>query len=264
MEVKIMSSIKLKEQLIFLRKQSNKTQEELAQALNVTNQAVSKWESGICCPDINLLPEIAKYFNVSVDELLGYKPADSFGDVCLKIKGLFQEIPAKERFDLAYKLAFLSCGYGLQDSTWKQNEELNINMQDKAKDSEFYKWGTSIFGCSEGKIVITRNNVFISSNRYAESFNIKDIMNIYKAIQPLSDKNNLRVLYALYEFAIEDFDFFAPVETIAEKCKLTKDEVEKALDALNVQVKDLEDGGQGYVIEGGYSHIPAILSLLTY
>lgn len=54
-----MNSMKIQEQIAFLRKQNAMTQEELAKALGVTNQAVSKWESGQCCPDIGLLPNLA-------------------------------------------------------------------------------------------------------------------------------------------------------------------------------------------------------------
>ncbi len=52
-----------------LRKASGITQEALAQQLEVTNQAVSKWESDQCCPDILLLPRLADIFSVTVDEL---------------------------------------------------------------------------------------------------------------------------------------------------------------------------------------------------
>ncbi len=68
-----MAMIKINEQIAFLRKQRGLTQEELAGALGVTNQAVSKWESAQCCPDIQLLPDIADYFGVSIDELIGHK-----------------------------------------------------------------------------------------------------------------------------------------------------------------------------------------------
>ncbi len=54
-----------------LRRQMGLTQEALAQKLGVTNQAVSKWESGQCCPDIELLPRLAEVFGVSIDALFG-------------------------------------------------------------------------------------------------------------------------------------------------------------------------------------------------
>ena len=44
------------EQILFLRKNRGITQEQLAQKLGITNQAVSNWESGQCLPDIQLLP----------------------------------------------------------------------------------------------------------------------------------------------------------------------------------------------------------------
>ena len=47
-----MTTIKINEQIAFLRKQKGLTQEELANALGVTNQAVSKWESAQCCPTL--------------------------------------------------------------------------------------------------------------------------------------------------------------------------------------------------------------------
>lgn len=59
------------------RKSMGMTQEELADKLGVSPQAVSKWENNLSCPDIALLPEISKLFGVSVDELLGVMPASS-------------------------------------------------------------------------------------------------------------------------------------------------------------------------------------------
>ena len=45
------------------------TQEQMATALNLSPQAISKWENGITLPDITLLPEISVYFGVTIDEL---------------------------------------------------------------------------------------------------------------------------------------------------------------------------------------------------
>lgn len=54
-----------------LRKRKGLTQSELARMLGVSNQAVSKWESSQCCPDIMLLPVLADLMEVSIDELFG-------------------------------------------------------------------------------------------------------------------------------------------------------------------------------------------------
>lgn len=56
-----------------LRRAKGVTQEDLAQVLGVTYQSVSKYENETALPDISLIPLIASYFGVSIDELFGYK-----------------------------------------------------------------------------------------------------------------------------------------------------------------------------------------------
>lgn len=64
-------NILLSEQLKKLRREKGNTQEDLATHLGISTQAVSKWEREDGYPDITLLPAIASYYNVSVDDLLG-------------------------------------------------------------------------------------------------------------------------------------------------------------------------------------------------
>ena len=75
-------NIIISENLKELRKKKNNTQEDLAEFLAVSSAAVSKWERGECYPDIEFLPKIASYYNISMDELFG-----------------FGEIKKKERID---------------------------------------------------------------------------------------------------------------------------------------------------------------------
>lgn len=56
-----------------LRKNKNMTQEQLAEILSVSSQAVSKWENGISAPEIGLLPVIARYFGITMDEFFNYR-----------------------------------------------------------------------------------------------------------------------------------------------------------------------------------------------
>jgi len=61
---------KIGEKITELRKQKNLKQNELADALYVTHQAVSKWENGKSLPSIEIMYELTKMFNVSIDYLL--------------------------------------------------------------------------------------------------------------------------------------------------------------------------------------------------
>ena len=56
------------------RRAKGMTQDELAERLGVSPQAVSKWENGLSCPDIMLLPVLAKLFDTTVDDLLSGTP----------------------------------------------------------------------------------------------------------------------------------------------------------------------------------------------
>lgn len=67
-----MTTVKLK--VAELRKIKGIGQQDLAKVLGVSFQSVSKWETGTTMPDITLLPSIAEFFYVSVDQLLGLKP----------------------------------------------------------------------------------------------------------------------------------------------------------------------------------------------
>lgn len=65
--------VNIGEKIKELRKRDGRKQEDLAKALGVTAQAVSRWEAGSCYPDMSLIPSIANYFHVSIDALFGYQ-----------------------------------------------------------------------------------------------------------------------------------------------------------------------------------------------
>lgn len=64
--------VNIGEKIKELRKRDGRKQEDVANALGVTAQAVSRWESNGCYPDMGMLPAIANYFHVSIDSLFGY------------------------------------------------------------------------------------------------------------------------------------------------------------------------------------------------
>lgn len=92
------------EQLSKLRKEANMTQEDLAEKCDVSRQAVAKWESGESLPDIYKISQIAKLFEVSLEELIwGECQQETQKDMAKKIYVLF----AKNMEDLR---TCLNCG----------------------------------------------------------------------------------------------------------------------------------------------------------
>lgn len=84
------------------RKEINLKQEQLAEMLNVTPQAVSKWENDLTCPDISLLPELAKIFGITVDELLVGKKEET------KVVDVLPEEKRKDINDLMLRIVVTS------------------------------------------------------------------------------------------------------------------------------------------------------------
>jgi len=80
--------MKFNENLKYLRKKENLTQEQLAEKLNVSRQAVTKWESGQAMPDITNLKDISVLFGVTVDELISDEKTKNATTLDKKLKEL--------------------------------------------------------------------------------------------------------------------------------------------------------------------------------
>lgn len=96
-----MDTINIGKMISVKRKEKGITQEELANYLGVSKPAVSKWESAQSYPDILLLPVLAAYFNISVDELIGYEPKMVKEDVRKLYHRLADDF-AQKPFDQVY------------------------------------------------------------------------------------------------------------------------------------------------------------------
>lgn len=84
-------ALNMAENIVRFRHEKKITQEQLASFLGVTKAAVSKWETRQSTPDIMLLPRLAAFFDVTVDELIGYEPQLSKE----QIQKLYQEFAAE-------------------------------------------------------------------------------------------------------------------------------------------------------------------------
>ena len=122
-----------------LRRRDGRTQEDLADALGITSQAVSRWESGGSYPDMEIMPALANYFGVTIDELFGYhndrekkidaiierinefgirsRDDDEWVDECLAIlrEGL-AEFPQNERL-------IITLAETLSEAGWRRHKE---------------------------------------------------------------------------------------------------------------------------------------------
>ena len=130
-----------------LRRRDGRTQEALAEALGVTNQAVSRWESGGSYPDMEIVPAIANYFHVSIDELFGYQ-----NDRDRKIQAILDRVDAfgiKARSDDEWVdecLAVLREGL----AEFPQNERLLLALADTLSEAGWRRYGERIDYDSNG------------------------------------------------------------------------------------------------------------------
>ena len=76
-----MKELKIGRILVEHRRRRNITQEELAEYIGVSKASVSKWETATTYPDITLLPQLATFFSISIDELVGYEPQMTKTDI---------------------------------------------------------------------------------------------------------------------------------------------------------------------------------------
>ena len=86
-----MKEINISRILVTKRREKAITQDELAAYIGVTKASVSKWETGQSYPDITYLPQLATYFNISIDDLMGYAPQMTKEH----IKALYHELASK-------------------------------------------------------------------------------------------------------------------------------------------------------------------------
>lgn len=91
-----MKEINISKVLVNRRREKGITQDELAEYIGVSKASVSKWETGQSYPDVTFLPMLASYFNISVDELIDYKPQmtkDAIRKLYRKLSADFTEKP---------------------------------------------------------------------------------------------------------------------------------------------------------------------------
>ncbi len=151
-------NIKIASQIKSLRESKNVSQTKLAEFLNISFQSVSKWENGLAYPDITLLPKLAGFLGVTVDELLGvseieksqrYEEYENKAEELYK-NGLVKEhlILWKEAYDELpnnYDVKqYLMCAYSDIDKQKYFNEIIELAMDIYHNDINMYNKAQAI------------------------------------------------------------------------------------------------------------------------
>ena len=149
-----------------LRRRDKRTQEALADALGVTSQAVSRWESGGSYPDMEIIPSIAHYFGISIDELFGYdnertKAIDTLVsmindmnfknngvdiniDECIAIaRNAMIEYPGNEKIMLCLASVLFNAGY-VRYGEYHLIDEEGYNIYDVERHRQYAEWKEAI------------------------------------------------------------------------------------------------------------------------
>jgi len=99
------------DKILELRKRNDLSQEKLAEKIDVTRQTISNWELGETCPDLKQASELAKVFNVSLDELVGNNKEDILYDKVSKTEEnsnlILKKISRLNTLSLVYFALFL-------------------------------------------------------------------------------------------------------------------------------------------------------------
>lgn len=90
-----MAEINIGKTIIRKRKEKGITQEDLASFIGVSKASVSKWETGHSYPDVIFLPQLASYFDISLDELMSYEPQMTDDDIRKLYTELLKEFASK-------------------------------------------------------------------------------------------------------------------------------------------------------------------------
>ncbi len=209
-----MKNINLAQNIADLRKKAGITQEQLAQEINVSAQAVSKWETNTCQPDTMTLPLIAAYFGVSVDYLF-YGEDISYSEIYEKV---FKKVSAHEQMSkTSYEDALTVFGYAHHGIT-------RGNLKDKS--GKFYDEPSHISDPNGLSLLTGKGYGAIITRDFFENIGMKTADFAIGLLPALSAKNNLLVCMAIV--SMSDISY----GELKDKLGLDDENLRKALNEL--------------------------------
>lgn len=257
-----MGPLKLNERIMLLRKEKGITQEELAQALGVTNQAVSKWESAQCCPDIQLLPNIATFFDVSIDWLMGYRDTEISDNLPLLLRAAIDNARAGDDAKLALKLVYMIHAI-LLSKKMQSDGNPGWDSDDAIEHAGKAEWGLSCISEPDITMRMRYGSVFFSDNRMMRLKNEK-ISILCNLMRNLSTAVSMKALVAVFTLTIHDESKYVSVGEIAKYSGLSEGAVAEQLENNLAEYLSIERRAQSryYRIAGMYMHVIPLLAMI--
>ena len=232
-------TVKIGEKIKELRKKADVTQERFAEYLGVTAQAVSKWEVESGYPDIELLPPIANFFNITIDELMGFDISKNQekidrilrqltryslkGKAAEFLRNAVQEFP--NHYELLYYLAYYLKSEGSTDEEKLKNVHESISickriLEDCTNDETLRSRSLQNLACSYNQIgdkrkaietakklpstFISRESVLaeIIGENYESGLNISAKKNsiMIEDLELFADEKNIQPIFESLEF----------------------------------------------------------------
>ncbi len=196
-----MYECKIAEKLVELRTSKGVTQEDVAQSLSVSNKTISKWENGASMPDLPMVVELAKYYGVTIDTLLGLSEGKK-QSTKEEIRSLFEGLDRRESVLKAFETvkARVPAMYGTvskyyDDAYDKENvfpSEISHFYRSNISLHEFFEFVASSENVNVA-VMMLRNKVnFAWMN---DSNKQKEIVKVFKF---LSKEDALSVLYFVH------------------------------------------------------------------
>ncbi len=192
---------KIAEKLVELRTSKGVTQEDVAQSLSVSNKTISKWENGASTPDLSMVVELAKYYSITTDTLLGIsedKKQSTKEEICSLFEGLDRRASVLKAFEVVKALVPAMYGTVSQYNDDVYDKE-NVFPTDI---SHFYRSNISLHEFFEFVASSENVNVAVMMLRNKANFawmndasKQKEIVKIFRF---LSNEDALSVLYFIH------------------------------------------------------------------
>lgn len=220
------------------------TQEQLAEKLGISPQAVSKWETSETYPDGALLVPLSNVLGVSLDQLFG-NDSFSMADISHQIISLLHDTPAENRFNVARDICW-QIERGLFNCRMEIDKKYDPNEIKNQKNASYILNDAGFTMVSNGK-----EPFFAVFPQPEERFGhfLNDMADLQKAFEALSHTDTINAIVWLHR-KTENYLFESAV--LARECQIKNDSIDAVMSDLTllrlVRKQELAINGQKRVL----------------